>query len=279
MIAMRELTGYTWLVTPAASGLAIGAAASNGETAAQGTLTFRSITPTEHRASFEATVVPGHLRKGLGAALMAWAEAAARANYAANLRVGETVQFRAEADTPTDGAVALYRSAGLELAVAEDEMTRTLEDLPRCDIPANLCVLSWGAMTAPLFYHAYDAAFRDRPGFPGWDEQRWRAAFTAADAFVPESSMVIMDGPEPAAFAVLWEEGETGWITQMGVRPGWRGQGLGEFMLTRALRSFARRGLMTAALEVATNNPHARRLYERMGFGVAHSWQSWQKQL
>lgn len=279
MIATRELTGYAWLVTPNDAGLSIGAAAPNGETAAQGTLTFRSITPNEHRASFEATVQPGHLRKGLGASLMAWAESAARAHYASNLRAGESVQFRAEADTPTDAAVSLYRASGLELAVAEDEMTRTLEDLPRRDVPANLCALSWGAMTAPLFYHAYDAAFRDRPGFPGWDEHRWRAAFTAADEFIPESSMVIMDGPEPAAFAVLWAEGETGWITQMGVRPEWRGQGLGELMLSMALRAFARRGLKKAALEVATNNPHARSLYERLGFTVTHSWQSWQKQL
>ena len=279
MIATRQSIGYSWLVTPADSGLTIGASAPNGEPAAQGTLTFRSITPAEHRASFEAGVQPGHLRRGLGSALMSWAESAARANYASNLRAGDTVHLRAEAADPPEGAVALYRSAGLELAVAEDEMTRSLHDVPRLEVPSDLCLLSWGAMTAPLFFHAYDAAFRDRPGFPGWDELRWRAAFTASDAFIPESSMVLMDGPEPVAFAILWAEGETGWITQMGVRPEWRGKGIGEFLLSRAARSFARRGLSHAALEVATNNPHARALYQRFGFEVARSWQSWQKAL
>lgn len=279
MIAKRELSGYTWLLTSAASSLTIGAASAEGTTAAQGTLTFRSLTPTEHRASFEGSVHPDHTRRGLGATLMAWAESAARAHYALNLRAGETVHFRAEADSPAEGALALYRSSGLELAVAEDEMVRSLEDLPRRDVPSNLCLLSWGPMTAPLFYHAYDAAFRDRPGFPGWDEDRWRAGLTESPGFVPEISTVVMDGPEPAAFAVLWVEGETGWITQIGVRPEWRGQGLGEMLMSKSLRAFARRGLKSAALEVSTNNPHARALYDRLGFQVSHSWQSWQKQL
>ncbi len=276
---MRELTGYTWLTTASQSGLAIAAGGPDGQTAAEGTLTFRTLAPGEHRASFEGSVRPGHQRRGLGSALMSWAESSTRSHYAANLRAGETVHFRAEADAPGDGAIALYRVAGLDLAVAEDQMERPLVEVPRREVPPDLCVLTWGAMTAPLFYHAYDASFRDRPGFPGWDEHRWRTAITTADEFLPESSMVIMDGPEPVAFAVLWAEGEVGWIIQLGVRPSWRGRGLGELLLSKALRSFARRGLKTAALEVSTNNPHARALYERFGFAATHSRQSWQKQL
>ena len=271
--------GYEWKFERSDSGITVQAATEAGEPAAHGKLSFRSVTPTEHRASFEAAVELAHQRHGLGHALIAWAEAATRDHYAANLAAGEPVAFRAEADTPAARAVALYRRSGLELTVAEDEMERPLTAIPNRDLAPELCVLSWGPMTAPLFFHAYDSAFRERPGFPGWDETRWQAAFAESDEFAPDLSMVVMDGPEPAAFAILWIEGVAGWITQMGVRPGWRGRGLGEALLARAMRSFADRGLQKAALEVATNNLVAHALYQRLGFETTHSWQAWQKQL
>lgn len=275
----RPVSGYAWEIEATDAAIAVRATAQAGDLAAKGTLSFRSITPTEHRATFEATVEPDHLRRGLGAALMAWAEGATRGHYAPNLSAGEPVAFRAEADTPTERAVALYRQAALQLAVAEDEMERSLAAIPERELPADLCVLPWGPMTGPLFFHAYDSAFRERPGFPGWDESRWRAAFAEGDAFAADLSMVVMDGPEPAAFAILWIEGDAGWVTQMGVRPEWRGRGIGEAMLARALRAFAGLGLQKCNLEVATNNPSARALYERLGFRVTHSWQAWQKPL
>lgn len=271
--------GYTWSVQPGDASLAVSAATSDGALACTGNLSFRSLSPAEHRASFEAAVEPAHSRHGLGSALMAWAEAATRDHFAPNLAAGESVAFRASADTPTEDAVTLYQRSALELAVAEDEMERALMDIPTRDLASEFCILAWGPMTAPLFFHAYESSFRERPGFPGWDEARWRAAFAETSDFAPDLSMVVMDGPEPAAFAILWIEGDAGWITQMGVRPGWRGRGLGEAMLARAMRSFAEHGLKNAALEVATNNTSARALYERLGFQVTHSWQAWQKQL
>ena len=180
-------------------------------------------------------------------------------------------------DNSSPDAVAREQlaAAGFDLAVAEDELRRPTLDAPPRELPEGLAFAPWSEAAAPLFFRAYSEAFRERPGFPNWDEARWRASFTDDGDFRPDLSAVVLDGGDPAAFAVLWVEDRTGWVTQMGVRPGWRGKGVGEALLSDALRAFEREGIETAALEVATNNPSARALYERMGFELAASHESW----
>ena len=168
-------------------------------------------------------------------------------------------------------------AAGLEFAVGEDEMTRPTSDIPAIELPQGLVTRAWDESSAPLFFHAYSESFRGRPGFPNWEDSRWRQAFASDEAFRPDLSAVVMDGAEAAAFSIIWVEDGVGWITQMGVRPEWRGKGLGEALLVRAMRLFAAEGLETAALEVAINNPQARALYERLGFTISSSYRSWRK--
>lgn len=272
--------GYSWRVAKGdGESVTVIAFTPDDDQAAGATLSFVTQATGEHRATLEGEVGVEHRRRGLGTAILAWAETAAREHFAGALGAGESVTFRVDIDTPGDDAARLYARHGLVLAVAEDEMTRPLAGIPEVPIPPEYTIRHWDRMSAPLFYHAYDSAFRDRPGFPGWDEMRWCATYTGSDDFQPRHCMVLLDGPEPAGYAVCWVEGDTGWIIQMGVRPEWRGQGLGAAILSQVMRSFAAAGLKTAALEVATNNPTARRLYERMGFARTHSWQSWRKTL
>lgn len=242
----------------------------------------------EWRATFAFELAPNLTDPLVPAALIRWAEVEAmtiiQREDAPRARAGllqsaMPTLFCVDNPPPGDATAAALAAAGLEFAIGEDEMTRATGDLPIAELPVRLLARAWDKSTAPLFFHAYSEAFRDRPGFPNWEESRWRTAFTSDEAFRPDLSTVVMDGPEPAAFAVIWVEDGTGWITQMGVRPEWRGRGLGEAMLVRALRHFAAEGIETAALEVATNNPRARALYERLGFNELSSYRSWRKTL
>ncbi len=273
--------GYSWrIASEDGERLTVIAFTPADDQAAGATLTLATTATGEHRATLEGEVGRDHRRRGLGSAILSWAETAARARFAPALAGGEPAILRVDIDAPGDDAARLYARHGLELAVAEDEMARPLDgSLPTTPIPPGYTVRHWDRMSAPLFYHAYDSAFRDRPGFPGWDESRWCATYTGSEDFQPRHCMVVLDGPEPAGYAVCWVEGDTGWIIQMGVRPEWRGKGLGAAILSQVMQSFANAGLKTAALEVATNNPVARRLYERLGFERTHSWQSWRKTL
>lgn len=258
-----------------------------GEVAASGSLMLID-RGHEWRATFGLSLSPETTDAIVPAALIRWAEVEAqtivqraRAPFARAGLGGKPVSLvfcldNPPADAATTEALA---AAGLVLTVAEDEMTRLTRDAPVRALPPGMEFRRWDESAAPLFHHAYFESFRTRPGFPNWDEPRWRSSFASDEAFRPDLSVVVLDGPEPAAFAVLWVEDETGWVTQMGVRPEWRGKGIGEAILSYALTAFAAEGIERAALEVATNNPVAQALYERMGFTVSASHRSWRKTL
>lgn len=242
----------------------------------------------EWRATVGLSLAPETDEPMVAAALLRWAEVQSQTMIqrirAPLLRAGRVAR-RAElvlcVDNPPEDPATLeaLEAAGLKLTVAEDEMTRPTANLPAARLPSGMEFHAWDDAAAPLFHRAYFEAFRDRPGFPGWDEARWRSAFATDAAFRPDLSFVILEGTEPVGFAVLWVEDETGWVMQMGVRPEWRGKGLGEALLAHAIAAFAAEGLPTVALEVATNNPAARALYERMGFVATTSYRSWRKKL
>ncbi|MGE3074546.1 MAG: GNAT family N-acetyltransferase [Dehalococcoidia bacterium] len=240
----------------------------------------------EWRATFAFELAPGLTDPMVPSALIRWAEVETmtiiqreEAPLARSGRGRRSIPTLFCVDNPPEGEATAeaMAAAGLEFAVGEDEMTRTTANPPAAELPDGLTTRTWDESAAPLFFRAYTEAFRNRPGFPNWEESRWRQAFASDEAFRPDLSAVVIDGDEPAAFSILWVEDGVGWITQMGVRPEWRGKGLGEALLVRALQLFAAEGIETARLEVATNNPQARALYERLGFTTTSSYRSWRK--
>ncbi|GCE51354.1 GNAT family N-acetyltransferase [Thermosporothrix hazakensis] len=85
---------------------------------------------------------------------------------------------------------------------------------------------------ASLVWHltAYQAAFRERPGFPGWSEEQW-GRWTADDpAFRPELSFLALIDGRAAGFVTNADDEEApqdGYLIQVGVHPDRRGQKIG----------------------------------------------------
>jgi ribosomal protein S18 acetylase RimI-like enzyme len=170
----------------------------------------------------------------------------------------ETIVPSAAADL-----VGLYRDRGWVQAreILRMELDVTREPQPPV-WPEGVAVRTYRDDDAAAVHALMDEAFAanaevvlpfDRwlpwmTGDPGFDAGVWFLAEAGADL---------------VGACLCWAEG---WVKDVGVRPAWRGRGLGEALLREAFAEFHRRGLATVGLKVDSDNPTgAVRLYERVG--------------
>jgi mycothiol synthase len=198
-------------------------------------------------------VHPDWRRRGLGGRQFDWARG--RAGHHG---------FRAETEALSDGAHALYLSRGLSQVFAEDVMQLAASaPLPSTDPPAGLTLSQWGEADPARFFAVYVAAFRERPGFPGWPLERWTEWISEDEDFRAEWSLLAtVDGTDVAFIAGA----EAGWIAQLGVVPQARGQNLGAHLVCEVVDRMRAAGETVITLNVNVNNPQAIALYRRLGF-------------
>jgi mycothiol synthase len=212
------------------------------------------------RVTASGAVSPGFRFRGLGKRLFDWTVAAAG---------GAPLLITAE--SVGESAMRLYARLGLREVFAELVMSADLAGLlqaarPAGELPPGLEIRAWTAGLAPAFFAAYNGAFRDRPGFPGYSERDWLARTTQDESFAPDLSRLAVDAAgDPAGFVIV----SANWIAQMGVVPRWRHQCIGNALLSAAMSGIEAAGFTTCWLTVATNNPAATRLYRRAGFAEA----------
>jgi ribosomal protein S18 acetylase RimI-like enzyme len=69
-----------------------------------------------------------------------------------------------------------------------------------------------------------------------------------------------------------WDKPDEALLLSMGILPGWRGHGLGQFFIRAVLRALTRDGLRAATLQVGEHNRRAVMLYKEIGFEtMAHA--------
>jgi mycothiol synthase len=215
------------------------------------------------RALIAGQVHPERRRQGLGTFLLGWGLAAGRA-LLAGTPSDRPRALCVASESLGDAAVRLYQQHGLAHEFGELVMRRELAALPEATPPLDITLETWAPELAEQFFAAYDASFRERPGFPGWSAAEWTEWATEDDEFLPGASLLARRGGEPVGFVVC----SAGWIVQVGVRPQDRGRGLGAALVAEALRRLRTAGMAEVLLDVNVNNPRAARLYERLGFEV-----------
>lgn len=246
-----------------------GAITTGGRTGSGALAASAVVRRVGERAVVSGLVDPTYRAQGIGGRLLDWALGAAStmtmgagdAGGAGGPVTGVTV----ETEALTPAAERLFASRGLRPVFAEDVMRFDLAatEPPAIPMPPGIRLAGWSPETAGRFFAVYEAAFRDRPGFPGWPAERWVAWTAGDDEFRPEWSVLAVDGGADAGFVTCAD----GWIVQVGVRPEWRGRGLGAALVVEALRRMRAAGANTALLDVNANNPAAA-LYARLGFTV-----------
>jgi mycothiol synthase len=168
-----------------------------------------------------------------------------------------------------NGAEALrWTAAGYSLVFEELAMERDLTD-QRSTRPArwspSTTLVGWGVGAPEASFEVYAAAFRERPGFPGWSRSEWIDALTGDDDFLPAASLCVLRNGVPAGFVVC----RTGWIDQVGVAPAHRRLGLASALVTEATDRMRALGIGVARLHVNTNNPGALAAWRRLGWRVS----------
>jgi len=198
-------------------------------------------------------VHPHHRRRGIGEHAFDWA-----AGQAGNRAL------RAETEMLNEGAHVLYLSKGLSQVFAEDVMQLDgRAGLSAAHGPEELVLSHWGQADPARFFAVYQASFRDRPGFPGWTQERWIEWISGDEDFRADWTLLASIDGDDVGFVV---GDATSWIAQMGVIPPARGKDVGATLLGEAVRLMRSGGESTITLNVNVDNPRAIALYRRFGF-------------
>lgn len=220
--------------------------------------------PDHAQANMLGQVHPTQRGHGIGTFLLNWSIAQARVLLAATPS-DHSRMLRLTTESLTPAAERLYQQFGFTQQFAEDVMRRNLQAaLPAASFPPGLTLAEWTPALAGQFFEAYQAAFRERPGFPGWNAEQWIAWATDYESFQPQMSLLARDGVQPVGFIVC----DDAWIVQVGTHPAWRRRGLGAALVVEALRRFAAAGAEHVTLDVNANNPTAARVYTWLGFEI-----------
>ena len=200
------------------------------------------------------------------------------------------MRFTTTAWAADSAAVPVLRTAGLHEVRHFLRMVTELSDdvqPPEPQWPEGVVPGAYkqGADDAALF-DAFVESFSEHWGQEHPDEEGWwwDERDSPGAGFDPSLWTIAREGDEMAGF-VLARVGERegrfeGYVSQIGVRPRWRGLRLGHALLAHALNQLRSRGLQTASLDVdAENVTDALRLYRGVGMTEQPAFTIWGKQI
>ena len=270
-IARRELTDPR---APMATNTAC-LAAEDGELIAYAVVHERLEAARARRVFLWGLTHPARRGRGIGAALVAWAEARGREILAvqpADLpRLLEV--FRDEAVTD---AVELHQRFGFRPVRWYHDMRRDLGEPipPEPELP-GLRIAAWEPAWQERVRLVHNEAFADHWGSEPIPADVFGRDFVGDPRFRGDLTFLVLDGDEVAGCAVNYVAEDDwaatgvkeGWIGQLGVRREWRKRGIATALLVRSMAAFRAAGLEAASLGVDAENPTgAVGIYERVGF-------------
>lgn len=217
-------------------------------------------------------VHPEHERRGIGTQLLHWSEARERQRGRSRHR-----QWVAAGNEP---ARSLLTAAGYRYTRSYYRMVRPLDGavsepllppgvrLRQLDVPGDAAEL-----------HVLDgASFAANADYEPEPLEAFEEHLRAGDAD-PTLSLVAGDGTRAIGFLLTrrWNEQGVGFVDVLAVHPDFQRRGVGTALLRRAFARYVDAGLRQAQLGVASDNPRARALYERIGMQVEFRYDTYEK--
>lgn len=236
------------------------------------------------RAFLDGAVHPQWRGRGLGRALLAWAEGRGRQLLAES---GKDLPARLAVyvDADSRDRRRLYAAAGFSPIRWYTSMRRDLAaPLPEPrPLAEGLRLVPWSPEIDDAVRLAHNEAFADHWGSEPHTPESWTHH---GSHFVPAWSFAVVTGPDgttgaPEVVAYLvssrteqdWPvRGYSfGYTDLLGVRPAYRGTGLAVALLRAAMEAYRQDGMEYACLSVDSANPSgAHELYDRLGYEAVH---------
>jgi mycothiol synthase len=236
-------------------------------------------------------VLPEWRRKGIGSAILDWAEGRL-SQIAGDLRRQGLVPqdkpcvYSLEVYHSEKTRRSLLESRGYTIARQEHVMVRPdLENIPEAPMPPGLEARPAQPEHYRLIWEAAVEAFQDHWGFIPPSENGFEE-FMREDGQDPGLWQVGWDGDQVAGSVLAYINNEEnkeygrlrGYSEGISVRRPWRRRGLARALLVRSLIEFKRLGMQEAALSVDTQNWNsAYNLYESVGFRIVSGYSYYQK--
>jgi mycothiol synthase len=208
-----------------------------------------------------AAVRPDAEGRGVGSALLGWAEQAERTR-------GRTCH-RQRIPASNHRARELLATAGYQRRRSYWRLVLELgAGVPVSPAPRGIALRELHPETDAVELHALDAlSFAENADYRLLSLDEFSGLHLRAHNLDPALSRVAVSGEAIVGFLLArrWDEDQVGYVDVLAVGPEHRRAGLGTAMLTSAFAAFAAAGLREAQLGVASDNPRALTVYERIG--------------
>lgn len=233
-------------------------------------------------------VHPEHKGKGIGTALLTWAEGRA-GNAVDRVPAEARVAMRAHILDSHQPSNDLLNGYGMEVIRHTFQMRIPLTEKPPEPVwPEDITLKTFQNEDLEAVYRTDEEAFQDHFGHVPEDFEtglkKFKHWFLNDVEFDPELWFLAMDGGEIAGVCLCrkrnWEDETIGWVSSLAVRRPWRKRGLGLAFLYHSFNTFWERGKQGVGLGVdAQNLSGALRLYKKAGMSVYRQHNLYEKVL
>src|SRR5262245_35058619 len=240
-----------------------------------------------HEVRHSGGVHPAYRGRGLGTALLEWAERTASPLHD-DRHEGRPLLLSGRHPSRLADAAGLFSARGCEPSRWFLRMTAELANDSRpAATPTGIQIVPVSAERSADALLVRNEAFRDHWGSADLTPQEW-AHFSNYPAYRPGLSFLAYDGTEPLGVVISHEYDEYNrlagrrdlFIALVGTRRLARRRGIGSALVTRALATARADGFVTATLDADADSPTgAVGIYERLGFVTQDTWVTQTKQL
>lgn len=230
------------------------------------------------RYEVDAFVHPSHQGRGLGAAMLAWAEDKTRSQLAS----GAEIPLWNSTGAPDVRGLQLLQTNGFRHIRTFWQMFLDLDGTFEAgEAPAAVIIrpLERG-LDERGAHETLDEAFSTHFGYFQESFEQWWEHQHADETFDPTLGFVAEADGRIVGASINDVIDGTGWVYELGVRQGWQRRGIGRALLRHTFAMFARDGVRVARLGVDTENvTGALELYRSVGMHPVREWRVFEKSI